>query len=1159
MLQADADATISGVDSLRVGIVSHAYSDTVLAGLVISQNPVGGTAVAIGSSVDIIVSLGQSVVPDVVGETEGDANTLITAVDLVVGVVVYQYSDTIPAGEVISQNPVGGTTALIGTPVDLVVSAVIVPNVVGQMQTDANSVVIGGGLTVGDLTYEYNDTITAGIVLQQSPDGNTIAALGSEVDMLVSAGRPTVPDLVSLTQADANAALSSVTLTVGTMTYEYNDTIASGIVLQQSPSAGTVVLVGSSVDIVVSLGRPMVPYVTGMTQAEANSVITSIDSLTVGVITSQYSDTITAGLITGQNPSAGTLVAIGTAIDLAASLGQPAVPNTVGMTQAEATAAITSVDNLQVGSITSVLHDIVPAGRVISQSPSGGTNVLTGSSVDLVISLGQPVVPNVIGLNQSIAKQNIKNAGLSVGTVIFGYSDIIPNNDIMSQGIAAGTIVPIGTPVDLVISFGPPEVPYIVGSTEADANIFITSVSLVTGTVVYEYNDVVAARLVMRQNPEEYTIVSVGSAVDMVVSLGQPVVPNVVGLTETDANSSITSVSLSMGLVTYEYNDTIPAPLVIRQDPNGGIRAPIGSNVNIVVSLGQPIVPNVVGMTEANANSAISSVDNLSMGNITYEYNNTVTSGFVISQDPNGGTAVAIGSKVDILVSLGKPIVPNVLGMAEADANSAVTDVTLSLSSVTYDYSATVAPGHVISQLPSGGTEVLVSSMVDIVIAYAVVPRVIDLRKGDANSAITDAYLVIGTSSYQYSDTIPAGVVISQNPTEGTMVQVGQEVNLSVSLGEPLVGIILGGDRLVEQQNADGGWERPLKDSDPNNNSGDVKTFGMTTIGLAQAYRRTGDANMLAALEQAKGFLLGKTDNFEVSDVLAAVELDSILDDSNCVDYVRSHFYDKLSAGAYYVVDTNTTYDTNSYVESLRDKRAAEGIANLAAWDIGVGLYSAYVIGADTQLWLAGLKAEIDELNADQPYDVLGLAGAVLGLAGTGADYDPQAGSHASASDVNDLADTLAKYQLPTGGFTWHWMFRGDYMDESLRETVYAVVALAKLDREHYVTEINDAVNYLQSVQLATGGWENYTYSGENNEITGEAVRAISIILPIRGDFNNDGSVDLGDYVIFASAWLSKAGDASWNPVCDVADPGDGVIDMFDLAVFVENWLGTIR
>ena len=50
------------------------------------------------------------------------------------------------------------------------------------------------------------------------------------------------------------------------------------------------------------------------------------------------------------------------------------------------------------------------------------------------------------------------------------------------------------------------------------------------------------------------------------------------------------------------------------------------------------------------------------------------------------------------------------------------------------------------------------------------------------------------------------------------------------------------------------------------------------------------------------------------------------------------------------------------------------------------------------------------------------------------------------------------------------------------------------------------------------------------------------------------GVVDLADFGILAAAWQSVAGDANWNPLCNLAAPDD-VIDIADLAVFCENWL----
>ena len=50
---------------------------------------------------------------------------------------------------------------------------------------------------------------------------------------------------------------------------------------------------------------------------------------------------------------------------------------------------------------------------------------------------------------------------------------------------------------------------------------------------------------------------------------------------------------------------------------------------------------------------------------------------------------------------------------------------------------------------------------------------------------------------------------------------------------------------------------------------------------------------------------------------------------------------------------------------------------------------------------------------------MIGLAGAVYGLAAGGEDYDPVAGEHAAASNLSDLAAILASYQIDGGGFAY--------------------------------------------------------------------------------------------------------------------------------------------
>ena len=127
--------------------------------------------------------------------------------------------------------------------------------------------------------------------------------------------------------------------------------------------------------------------------------------------------------------------------------------------------------------------------------------------------------------------------------------------------------------------------------------------------------------------------------------------------------------------------------------------------------------------------------------------------------------------------------------------------------------------------------------------------------------------------------------------------------------------------------------------------------------------------------------------------------------------------------------------------------------------------------------------------------------------------------------------------------------------DETLRETVYATLAMSQFNRSAYASVINDAAIYMQIVQLATGGWENDIGYDETNEVTGEVITALAILAPVVGDFDIDGDTDLLDYSAFAAAWKSTPSDSNWNPICDLAQPPDGIIDELDLAVFVNSYL----
>ena len=325
----------------------------------------------------------------------------------------------------------------------------------------------------------------------------------------------------------------------------------------------------------------------------------------------------------------------------------------------------------------------------------------------------------------------------------------------------------------------------------------------------------------------------------------------------------------------------------------------------------------------------------------------------------------------------------------------------------------------------------------------------------------------------------------------------------AVAPAELLDAMQAGGERLADLQNNDGGWDWPLDDGNPANVS-PTNTIAPTTMGLIQAYLATNDASMLTAINNASTAFLNKQQGnatskgtFSAADGYIAVALDQILGVNTHANHVKTQFYDKLAAGTY--VRLGQQINTTDYVNLIRSGRTGSQ-ANMAAWDVGVGLFAANAIGADTQAWLDGTEAEINELSGDQfggyaYYDVIGLAGGLLGLASVGENFDPTAGEHAAADSTAALADILASYQIEGGGFAWtkNYVIPNDG-DETVQETAYAMLALSLFDSAAFAANIAGAADYLVSVQLATGGWETYTASGENNEITAEALWALSVV-----------------------------------------------------------------
>ncbi|MBT8081310.1 MAG: PASTA domain-containing protein [Gammaproteobacteria bacterium] len=225
---------------------------------------------------------------------------------------------------------------------------------------------------------------------------NESPAVAIQVSTPGDSATVTVPAVVGLSQADAEAAILAADLVVGLVRTVNSDTMPAGEVIDQSPAAGNPVPQGSAVDLVISAGpAPVtVPDVTGTDQADAEAEIRAAE-LVVGSVSTRTSDTVPAGEVIRQSPAGGTSVARGSAVNLIVSEGPApvSVPSVSGTTRADAEAAIRAA-GLVLGEERLENSATVSEGTVISQSPSGGTSVAPGSTVVLTVSAGPEEAPD---------------------------------------------------------------------------------------------------------------------------------------------------------------------------------------------------------------------------------------------------------------------------------------------------------------------------------------------------------------------------------------------------------------------------------------------------------------------------------------------------------------------------------------------------------------------------------------------------------------------------------------------------------------------------------------------------------------------------------------------------------------------------------------------
>ena len=320
---------------------------------------------------------------------------------------------------------------------------VTVPAVQGMSVGQATEAVNEVGLSATTREAFSNDVPASGLV-GTDPEAGARLPRGDTVVVLVSAGRPVVPEV------GADRAVESVAELLRENSLEparggtdYSDSVPVGQVLTLEPRPGTTVDVGARVSMITSDGpAPVaVPDVVGLEEDQARAALEGA-GLTVSGVQRVYDDDVDGGLAVGTDPDPGTEIPRGDDVVLRIS-NALTVPDVRDVPVDEA------VDVLEAAGFTIVREQPVTDrriadGRVSRTEPQSGQRLDPANAVLRVIPSDAVTVPVVLGSRVSTAREILRDAGLQA-TIDSGTA----NGIVYAQSPLPGRVVANGSEITI--------------------------------------------------------------------------------------------------------------------------------------------------------------------------------------------------------------------------------------------------------------------------------------------------------------------------------------------------------------------------------------------------------------------------------------------------------------------------------------------------------------------------------------------------------------------------------------------------------------------------------------------------------------------------------------------------------------------------------------
>ncbi len=254
-----------------------------------------------------------------------------------------------------------------------------VPSIAGMDVEKATAVLSSAGFET-TTRQKASDTIPVGGVVGSDPSAGSRVTKGSTVAVLISSGKPQVPevapgaDISEVNQLIRDQGLQPVDAG------EAPSSAPEGTLAKVDPAPGTVLPMGAHVKVYTSKGSQPVtlPDLRGKTTEEAQQMLTDL-GITVSGNRPQFDRSVAAGDVVGTDPAAGTTVESGSSVVLLVS-DAVKMPEVLGKSVAEAR------DVLEGLGLTVQVRQLAPldSSVVVSQTPAMNANVQAGATVTIV-------------------------------------------------------------------------------------------------------------------------------------------------------------------------------------------------------------------------------------------------------------------------------------------------------------------------------------------------------------------------------------------------------------------------------------------------------------------------------------------------------------------------------------------------------------------------------------------------------------------------------------------------------------------------------------------------------------------------------------------------------------------------------------------------------